>query len=66
MTNGVELREVNMLKYRGIAMDRLNKTNDRKTRWYRSYQEAHNRAEKLAGKNNDRYSIVIQMKGECI
>jgi hypothetical protein len=35
------------MKYQGIIKDRLNTMEDRKTKWYDTYKDAHDAAEKL-------------------
>ena len=42
--------EDNMPKYRGIVSDRMGTIEDRKTKFYDTYKEAHEAAEKLCKK----------------
>ncbi len=48
------------MKYRGIVKDDLNSIEDRKTKWYDTYKEAHKAAEILCRKSmTDRGSIEV-------
>ena len=50
-------------KYQGIVKDRLGTLGERKTRYYATYQEAHEAAEKLCRKSwGDRATIDVITK----
>ena len=49
--------------YQGIVMDRLNALQTRKTRYYKTYQDAYNAAWKLAHRwylNTDRAGVWVR------
>lgn len=51
------------MKYRGLVIDRMNTLETRKTKYYSTYQEAHEAAEKLCKKTlGERGSIDVEEK----
>lgn len=53
-----------MSKYRGLVIDRMGSLDTRQTKWYGTYKEAHDAAERLAKKHfaDGRCEIVIEQK----
>jgi len=53
------------MKYQGLVKNRLNGS-ARRTRWYKTYEEAHRRAESLGervyGKNNYSWEVDVIIK----
>lgn len=49
------------MQYRGLVLDRMDTVETRKTKWYDTYKEAHEAAEKLCKKTiGERGKITIE------
>jgi hypothetical protein len=50
-----------MMKYRGLVIDEIKTMDTRKTKWYDTYKEAHDAAEKLCKRTmGDRGRIDVE------
>jgi hypothetical protein len=61
-------KEERKMRYQGLVKNRLNGST-RRTRWYETYKEAHNRAESLGnrvyGKNNYSWEVDVITEEEA-
>jgi hypothetical protein len=54
-----------MTKYRGVVKDQLKTLETRYTKWYSTYKEAHNAAEKLCKRTmGDRGTLDVETKDQ--